>query len=107
MTQNSSGYSIPAVKPDAVALRRAELGGWILEVMVGGERKSAAFATEAQAVQVFVALMVGKQVVEAAASPAQEPIKARKKPGPKPGSKRKPKAVAETPVAEEQLAQAA
>jgi hypothetical protein len=90
MMNVSRGYSLPDAKPDAVALRRAELGGWILEATFGTERKTAGFATETQAAQVMMAMLMGKPVVEKAeaALEAAKAVVERKKPGPKKGWKK-------------------
>ncbi len=70
MTDVSKNYSIPGQTPDAIVIKKGDLGGWIMETVTGAERRTAGFAGPNALVAVFATMLLGvPQPV--AAEPAQ------------------------------------
>lgn len=104
MTDVSKNYSIPAQKPDAIVIKKGDLGGYILETVTGAERRTAGFAGPHALVAVLAAMLIGQP--QPVATPDPVPAMIASEPA-KPAKPRKPRApkktvdVAETKPASE------
>lgn len=112
MTANSESSVAVAQIPSGILLRRADLGGWVLEIITSDQRVTGAYSTSKALIEELTHIMNGTSPAKgkrgrkpklAAGGEDGDAPSARKKPGPKKGWK-KEKAV-ETEV--QPVAQAA
>lgn len=67
MTNNFKSYSLPEAVPDAIVVKKGELGGYILEAFYGEQRRVAGFANTNTLATVITAMLVGPQTLETVA----------------------------------------
>lgn len=89
MTNVSKSFSLPEQLPDLIVVKRAELGGFMLELVYGDKRSMGAFSNPQAVAQAISIVLMGQQVAEvvgkakkalAAAKEVQQPVEEPKAP---------------------------
>jgi hypothetical protein len=65
MTSEFKSYSLPEAVPDALLIRKADLGGFTLEAVYGDQRKIGAVSHPNALASLVVAMLMGGKIIEA------------------------------------------
>lgn len=86
-------YRVPIGKLDRIEIIPCQLGGYMVKTTTDGKDEYGAFRREDELAK-YLGFLFGRDAIQIQPSQAEAaPVKLRKKPGPKPGSKRKPKII--------------
>jgi hypothetical protein len=81
MTNVSKNVSLPDQLPDLIVVKRAELGGFVLELVYGETRTAGAFGSPAALANMLSVVLLGKQATDLVIK-AKTVLKAAKEVGP-------------------------
>jgi hypothetical protein len=97
MTNVFKNYLIPDQTPDAILIKKGDLGGFVVEMFFGNERKVAGFTGVNAVASVLPAMLLGKSVMDAVAQAQAKIVEA---PAPVKKGRAKKLKVVETKVEE-------